>query len=749
MKFDWKRYLARWRRYGIAGAVGGAVALGAGSSYGVTVVPGQLINVDFNGASSFGFPSNPGTFNGDLTQSEATAASVNWVDETPGDDTWNGINDPRWVEPGDGSGSFEDLSDSTGAATGVNLSWGAFTRSYANYNNSRWGNPTTWGPNADGWMIQFNEGDLVFSFTGLVENGVYGVTAIGVEDPITVTVGGTTLTSGAWPGDLSNYVEFTGATADDTGELIVTLEDIVPWVDKIGGFQILASSPTLISVQTGAWDNPDTWNDGALTPTADLRVFVVQDHQVDVTANGAASELGIQDTGLLVVGAGNTLDVTTVVDVASGAGLTVEGTLLAETLESAGSTTLAGGSTLTVDTVNVTDGTFDFTASGDLTVPTMSVIGGTVNTGANHVVLSNKLTLSTTTFTISPTDTFAAQGPDLLAEATLTLGGGTLTVGPETAELTEPDRHLLVTANSIMHFETPGEATVGNLTVEAGMALQVEHAESLSVNDLSVHDEATLDAGSTFIRGTIRPGGPGGSVGSATIIGPVEMGEEAGYVAELEGAGNDLLAIQSGDIDLAGTLEVQAIGKLDAFGVQTRRIMQIGGEDAINGTFAFVPDMGTFDPVPDPDEWTPGSYLGSGVWFGDDRTGQGIVYVDRVLPDDPASAVQIAVFQAKEGDTDGDRDVDFADFNDLANNYTGSLDPGTGGKDWLQGDFDLDGDVDFADFNELANNYTGTNNYYVAKGGVVPEPGTLTLLVCGGLGLVLLGIRRPRRTEGE
>jgi hypothetical protein len=78
--------------------------------------------------------------------------------------------------------------------------------------------------------------------------------------------------------------------------------------------------------------------------------------------------------------------------------------------------------------------------------------------------------------------------------------------------------------------------------------------------------------------------------------------------------------------------------------------------------------------------------------------------------------VDMTVFQAKEGDTNGNRDVAFADFNDLANNYTGSLAPGVGGKDWTQGDFDLDGDVDFPDFNELANNYTGTGIHYAAKG---------------------------------
>jgi hypothetical protein len=100
---------------------------------------------------------------------------------------------------------------------------------------------------------------------------------------------------------------------------------------------------------------------------------------------------------------------------------------------------------------------------------------------------------------------------------------------------------------------------------------------------------------------------------------------------------------------------------------------------------------------------------------------------------------QMRILEVHEpGDTDYDCDVDFTDFNNLANNYTGSLDPGTGGKLWEQGDFDGDADVDFADFNELANHYTGPGSG--CKG--TPEPSAIALLSMGAIGLAPYALRR-------
>ena len=60
------------------------------------------------------------------------------------------------------------------------------------------------------------------------------------------------------------------------------------------------------------------------------------------------------------------------------------------------------------------------------------------------------------------------------------------------------------------------------------------------------------------------------------------------------------------------------------------------------------------------------------------------------------------------GDFDGDGDVDFTDFSVLSGNFTGTLEPGTGGFLPEEGDTDDDGDVDFADFTLLAAQFTGT-----------------------------------------
>jgi hypothetical protein len=79
----------------------------------------------------------------------------------------------------------------------------------------------------------------------------------------------------------------------------------------------------------------------------------------------------------------------------------------------------------------------------------------------------------------------------------------------------------------------------------------------------------------------------------------------------------------------------------------------------------------------------------------------------------------LRVVALRAGDTDGDIDVDFTDFVNLANNYQT-------GTTWAQGDGDGDADVDFTDFVNLSNNYDGGAGYVP---GVQDAPGEVELTV--------------------
>jgi hypothetical protein len=89
------------------------------------------------------------------------------------------------------------------------------------------------------------------------------------------------------------------------------------------------------------------------------------------------------------------------------------------------------------------------------------------------------------------------------------------------------------------------------------------------------------------------------------------------------------------------------------------------------------------------------------------------------------------------GDTNHDGDVDLVDVGTIAR-YYGT----TSGATWEMGDFDGDGDVDFVDFPGVGpypwNSLAGAS--LPTELDVVPEPGSVLLLMVG-----VLGLRRQRR----
>ena len=105
-------------------------------------------------------------------------------------------------------------------------------------------------------------------------------------------------------------------------------------------------------------------------------------------------------------------------------------------------------------------------------------------------------------------------------------------------------------------------------------------------------------------------------------------------------------------------------------------------------------------------------------------------------------APSIPSMMRNPGDIDGDGDVDSSDRTILTTNWTGALDPLTGGKTFEDGDFDGDGDVDSVDQTSLITNWTGAMQLASPDAGsiVVPEPSSLALCLLG-----LLALPRKRR----
>lgn len=217
-----------------SGAIlGAAIAYSATMATAATTVTGQLINVDFDGTGGVGASPTPRTFDGDLTSTTATGESINWVDSTAGNDTWNGSVDAT-------SGSILSVVDSTNAVTTVNVSWSGFGFTYNNYGNNRIGNTLTNGPNADGFFTS-NDSTSVGTVTisGLTAGGLYNLTVIGAGDETDVHVDGSTLTMLAWNSTTnpSQFVTFNNVVATG-GSITYTIDGANS--DATGGFQITA-----------------------------------------------------------------------------------------------------------------------------------------------------------------------------------------------------------------------------------------------------------------------------------------------------------------------------------------------------------------------------------------------------------------------------------------------------------------------------------------------------------------------------
>ncbi len=291
------------------------------------------------------------------------------------------------------------------------------------------------------------------------------------------------------------------------------------------------------------------------------------------------------------------------------------------------------------------------------------------------------------------------------------------------------DTNLHVTSDSLLQLESYEDVMFGDLTVADGVNLGVNQAGALSVASLNLGDGAQLGSvadlanphpASLFVRGMINIGS---SPGTATIVGELELAEEAddggdtqaGFHVDISGDLNDKLVMDgdgtifgaSGLAWIAGTLEVEGqkpmtSGGSPIWGDQVLTVMQatpiVEEDGGFKGEFGpsspggSIPlSYGVAGTLPN-----EGDYLGAGLWFGN-AGNDGVYYPGRdnapnPSPEIAATAVQIGVFQAAPGDTDGNRKVEGQDILNIL--QAGLFGDGvTTEANWGNGDFNADSKI--------------------------------------------------------
>ena len=284
------------------------------------------------------------------------------------------------------------------------------------------------------------------------------------------------------------------------------------------------------------------------------------------------------------------------------------------------------------------------------------------------------------------------------------------------AAINLPDSNVSATADATLVLNTPvTEATLGILGAAEGATLTITGVTTINVMGLTGTGGtiAGPDPESLAIN-VLETLMPEDTPGAVTVDGIVTMTTGSVYAATVAGAGVDKL-ITTGNVvlddelgSITNSLELQFSG-LDHFKAGTYELINANGEEGIKETFDTVNSLG--------------DYVSADA--GTDRDANGLTY-------GPNSLTLTLDHDLHPGDADMNLTTDVRDFNVWNTNKF------TSGTDWASGDFDGNGVTDVRDFNVWnTSKFTAVGNPAPAAGGQVPEPGSLALLACGLIGLLM------------
>ncbi|MBN2475754.1 MAG: hypothetical protein JXB62_14175 [Pirellulales bacterium] len=268
-----------------------------------------------------------------------------------------------------------------------------------------------------------------------------------------------------------------------------------------------------------------------------------------------------------------------------------------------------------------------------------------------------------------------------------------------------PGVNLAVAADSMLHLNTPDSAALGNLSLQESVELTIAGA-ALSVADLHSGGLGTV-RGDLRVRGLLAPGEP---YGTLIIDGNLDAEEGFEYYCHLGALTGDRVDVAGNAALGQAALTVKATQRLPARGNASRTVLSAG---QVLGTFAEAPGEN--------------AHLGYGLFCRE------ITY--------DAQQVDVKLFQAADGDCDGNGHVDGNDIQAIlaANLFAIEEDPGTGlwPPDWPEGDFTGDGYVNGNDIQAiLAANLFG-HGLYAAQSPPATATAAAQVMVVPGEGVYI------------